>query len=364
MREILDAIKKRPRCCVWELTAQCNMRCRHCGSDLDALRKRGEDLTLDESRNLCEELFSLGCEHVALSGGEPLLSAHWEAIATQLTGQGIFVSLISNGYLLSNRVAQTIKAAGIRLVGLSLDGLETTHNYIRRNDHSFAKVCEAIDHCKASALEVCVITHIHRSNLAELRSLEDLVAGRGADVWQIQLGIPIGQLAKNRELLILPSDLPALADYLVAAQRRHKISIAVADSIGYYSGHERDLRRAPGRGEWDFWCGCSAGCLNLGIEHNGNVLGCLSLQADEFVEGNVRRESLTTIWRKKGNFSYTRDFDAQKLSGACAGCEYGEVCRGGCTAVAFGATGAPHNNPYCLHAVLSERKNVPDFSRP
>lgn len=353
MKEILDHIDLRPKVCVWELTAKCNMHCLHCGSDLDSMRKRGEDLTLEECLRLCNDLSALGCKDVTLSGGEPMLSAHWETVARTLVTMGIRVALMSNGFLLDPDMALRIRQAGIGLVGLSLDGTEPTHNYIRQHDQSFDRLCGAIAHCKNAGLEVCLVTFINRMNVSELPEIEEFVASHGVDVWQLQLGIPLGRLAKPNSLVIRPCDLPAVADFILAARHRRKVTIAVADSIGYYSPHERELRRTGSKGKIWFWCGCTAGCLNVGIEHNGNVLGCLSLQDDRFVEGNLREETLAAIWQRKSSFAYTRDFNVEQLCGCCKGCEFGELCRGGCTAVAFGATGRPHDNPYCLHYVLT-----------
>ncbi len=79
--------------------------------------------------------------------------------------------------------------------------------------------------------------------------------------------------------------------------------------------------------------------------------GCLSLQSEIFVEGNVREQPLEAIWNRRGAFAYTRGFRPPDLHGFCQGCEFGEICRGGCTFMAFGATGSPHNNPFCLYRI-------------
>jgi len=260
---------------------------------------------------------------------------------------------MSNGLLLNRDTALRIRQAGIKNVGLSLDGSAPVHNYIRQQDQSFVKVCEAIAHSKKAGLEVCLVTFLNRMNISELPEIEDLAASQEVDVWQLQLGIPLGRLAKSSTLTIRPSDLPVIADFILAARKRNNVTIAVADSIGYYSHHENGLRQTDPKGELAFWYGCSAGCLSIGIEHNGNVLGCLALQDDQFVEGNLRNEKLMEIWERKSSFSYTRGFKAEHLCGSCKGCEFGDLCRGGCTAIAFGSTGRPHDNPYCLHRVLT-----------
>jgi radical SAM protein with 4Fe4S-binding SPASM domain len=354
MREILDHIRLRPKYCVWEITFRCNMRCLHCASSLNDGRSRGDELSPYEALNLCNDLRALGCEKVILSGGEALLREDWEQIARQLVSLGIYVSLISNGFLIDEAIAKRIKGAGLHRVALSLDGMESTHNYIRGNADSFRRVCQAISFLKKQGVLVNLVTHINTMNLPELWYMEDLITSLGADVWRIQLGSPMGRMGSHPELVVQPEDLPAIADFVVEAKRRKRLAISVGDNIGYFSHHEAELRNTPNRSGLNFWCGCSAGCLNIGIESNGNVKGCLSLQSDRFVEGNIRSEPLRQIWEKKGNFAYTRDFATESLHGHCQNCQYGEICRGGCMFMAFGATGSLHNNPYCLHAVMKK----------
>lgn len=363
MREIIDAIRLRPKHCVWELTPRCNLRCLHCASNLGEGRTRGDVLSREETLRVCRELKGLDCENVVLSGGEALLSDDWEAIAAELGALGINVSLISNGLLIDQAMARRIRNARLRRVALSVDGLEATHNYIRRHPQSFARVWRAFDALKAEGLQVNVVTHINRMNRGELESLQDLMATKGVDVWRLQLGSPVGRMADHPELTITPDQLPDIADFIVAAKQCGHVYISVGDNVGYFSEHETELRRSAEPSPFPFWCGCSAGCLTIGIESNGNVKGCLSLQSDRFIEGNVRDEPLAAIWRKPGNFSYTRGFVPENLHGACAECEFGEICRGGCTFMAFGASGSPHDNPYCLYRVeRAQHANAPSLS--
>ncbi len=352
MKEIIDHIKLRPKYCVWELTFACNLRCRHCASSAGQGSERGEELTLDEALRLGTDLAELGCEDVTLSGGEALLRPDWEEIAHHLHNLGLKVSLITNGLLIDPRMARRIKAAGITRVALSLDGLRETHNYIRRHPHSFERVSRAVQNIAAQGLSLNIVTHINRLNWPEMETLEDLIASWPVNVWRLQLGSPVGRMASHPELVVTPDDLPAIADFVVAAKLRGRVLVSVGDNIGYFSHHEPVLRGTEVRGDLNFWCGCSAGCLNVGIESNGNVKGCLSLQSSRFVEGNIRQEPLRTIWEKPGNFAYTRGFEMTDLHGYCRGCEFGEICRGGCTFMAFGATGSPHDNPYCLYRVM------------
>ena len=67
----------------------------------------------------------------------------------------------------------------------------------------------------------------------------------------------------------------------------------------------RRKRRAAPTGP-RVWKGCVAGLSGVGLTSDGGVLGCLSLvtHGERFLEGNVRRRSLTEIWRDPDSFAY------------------------------------------------------------
>ncbi len=355
MRYILDNIRQRPKICVWEITSRCNMRCLHCASDLQGPRRRGAELTTREAFDLCRQLAELGCEKVALSGGEAILRKDWDQIAECLSRLGVATSLITNGYAFDAMAAKRVQELNMARVGLSLDGLRQTHNLVRQNAASFDRVLRAAKYICEAQTPLNIITHINKRNLDDLTAIEELVLSMNASVWRLQLGSPMGSLERHPELILSPEDLPQIADFVVAAKTRGRLPISVADNIGYFSHHEAQLRATPNRGGFDFFCGCSAGCLTLGIEADGNVKGCLSLQSDDFVEGNIRHTPLAELWQNPDAFPYTRGFEPSHLKGYCEGCAFGEICRGGCTFMAYGATGAAHNNPYCLYG-LQNRK--------
>jgi radical SAM protein with 4Fe4S-binding SPASM domain len=80
------------------------------------------------------------------------------------------------------------------------------------------------------------------------------------------------------------------------------------------------------------WTGCYADCQAIGIQSNGGVKGCLSLQPragepEPFIEGNLRHESLQQIWFGPGRFAYNRA-SSHELAGACRACSQRSLCRG------------------------------------
>ncbi|MFH2009512.1 MAG: radical SAM protein [bacterium] len=355
MIEYLKRLGYYPRNVVWELTLECNLRCRHCGSR--AGKAREDELSAEEAFDVADQLAALGTERVTLSGGEPTLSPYWAELGKRLTSHGVRVNIISNGKTWTEEHANRAKDAGLESAAFSLDGLEETHDKIRKKG-SYAEVIRAFDACAAVGLPTACVTHINKLNLYSLPALRDLLHEHGVSSWQLQLGNPAGNMSDNTDLVIVPQDLLEIVPEVARLRAEKKLpKIFAADNVGYYGEYEKTIRDRGAR--VFFWVGCRAGCQVLGIESNGNIKGCLSLPSAandvyEFNEGNLRERSLTEIWCDDDAFGYNRKFDVEQLSGFCRECRYNDICRGGCSWTAFSNTGSRFENPFCYYRVAVE----------
>ena len=117
------------------LTDKCNLRCRYCMPE-DGVCKKSHDqmLTEDEIVRAVEAAASLGITKVRLTGGEPLVKKNILSICRRVAAvAGIReVCLTTNGLLLP-RLAEELKAAGVKRINLSLDTLQREkYAYITR----------------------------------------------------------------------------------------------------------------------------------------------------------------------------------------------------------------------------------------
>jgi radical SAM protein with 4Fe4S-binding SPASM domain len=85
----------------------------------------------------------------------------------------------------------------------------------------------------------------------------------------------------------------------------------------------------------------------MGIESDGAVKGCPSLQTASYVGGKLRERSLSAIWNEAPELGFTRERTVESLWGYCRSCAFAEVCLGGCSFTAHAVLGRPGNNPYC-----------------
>ena len=345
----LDRVPRAPHTCVWELTRRCNLRCIHCENECGDGSAR--ELSSERIREVARELAGLGCHDVDVTGGEPLLHPRWDEICRDLAGLGLRTALITNGTLLDQERLDRAIDAGVGIIAVSLDGLQATHDGIRRRPgpgpSPWREAVAAIARA-APRIETLVITAVNRRNLAELPALREHLAGLGVRRWQVQLVIPMGRVLEQAEpLVIAAADLEALTAFLVEARADGQPPrIDVSDTIGYFTERELGLRGDANGPR--LWTGCQAGIRAVAITYDGRVRGC-SMLPPEFDAGDLHDESMTTIWNDAERFAYSTGFSAANLAGPCARCRVGPLCRAGCTTMAYWTTGSIYTNPFCLH---------------
>ena len=347
----LDQVARKPHTCIFEITRRCNLRCIHCENHCGEVSRR--ELPTERIRGVARELAQLGCHEVDVTGGEPLLHPDWDDLCRDFAGLGLRTALVTNGTLLDQEHLARALDAGVAAVGISLDGLQATHDRIRLRPGAgpspWSEAVAAIERA-LPRVEIIVITAVNRLNLAELPALRDYLAALGVQRWQIQLVIPMGRaLEAAQPIVIAPADLETLTAFLVEARTNGKTPrIDASDTIGYFTERELGLRGSAGAPS--LWSGCQAGIRAVAITYDGRVRGCSGMPP-EFDAGDLHDESLATIWNDAERFAYSTRFDASKLAGPCGRCRVGPLCRAGCTTMAYWTTGSIYSNPFCLHRV-------------
>ncbi|MFZ0946451.1 MAG: radical SAM protein [Syntrophobacteraceae bacterium] len=333
-----------PEYAVWELTLQCNMKCLHCGSS--AGRSRANELTVEECLHIADDLLRLGCRQITFIGGEVFLYSGWEKVAQRMSDGGAKTNIITNAFLFGDEEVAGIREAKLCNVGISLDGMEKNHDRMRRKG-SFQKVLAAFDRLNQENIPIAAITSLLDFNVDDLDEMYDLLVANRVEIWQIQIVTSMGNMAMRKGYLLAPERVEKITGFIRQKCRMGSIRVYAGDDIGYFDENEVYIRSRPGT--ISVWNGCKAGILVVGIDSVGNVKGCESIYSDRFIEGNLREESLEEIWTKEGNFAYNRNFDVSMLTGACAGCDKGSICRGGCRGSSYFNSGSSFESRYCSY---------------
>lgn len=310
------------------------------------------ELNTDQCLALIEELAALGVRDVGLIGGETYLRKDWLDIIRGIRAAGMDCSLQTGGRnMTADRVSAAVDA-GIQSIGVSIDGLKETHDFLRGVRGSFDRAVELLANLQRHPIQASVNTQINSLSMPELPTLMEELLSLSVNNWQLALTVAMGNAADRPELIVQPYELlelfPVLSSLHAQAKERGMV-LQPSNNIGYFGPYERQLRYV--NDEAVHWTGCSAGDNVLGIEANGNVKGCPGLQAD-YIGGNVQEESLEAIWQRSDNLGIVRDGDRSMLWGYCGECYYAEVCMGGCTWTSHSLLGRPGNNPLCHYRAL------------
>jgi radical SAM protein with 4Fe4S-binding SPASM domain len=261
--------------------------------------------------------------------------------------------MTTGGRGIDETLARAMASAGLARASVSIDGLEPTHDLMRACRGSFASATEAVRRLAASGIVVTANTNLNRLNEQDLERLYDEhLRPLGIRSWQVQLTTPLGRAADRPDLVLQPWDLLAIVPRIAALKERawrDGVLIMPGNNLGYFGPEEATLRSQEA-GAADHWQGCQAGRYVLGIESDGAVKGCPSLQTASYVGGTLKGAHATTlraVWDGAPELAFTRKDRTPALWGYCAECDFGDVCLGGCTFTAHAFFGRPGNNPYC-----------------
>jgi cyclic pyranopterin phosphate synthase len=150
------------------VTDRCNFRCQYCmpksvfGHGYRFMDRK-ELLTFEELERVARVFVTLGVEKIRITGGEPLLRRDLELLVGRLASlDGVQLTLTTNASLLE-RKAETLAAAGLARVNVSLDSLDDAV-FRAMNDVDFpvTQVLRGIDAAAAAGLPVKVNAVIKR----------------------------------------------------------------------------------------------------------------------------------------------------------------------------------------------------------
>jgi len=355
---------------VWNYTGACNLRCKHCYEDAGEGRT-SDELTTEEAKRVIDEFEEAGVVAIAFSGGEPLIRSDIWEVAGYAKQKGFYVSVATNGTLITPEVAQRMKEV-FDYVEISLDGFEETHDEFRGIPGIWRKTCEGIRNCVAAGIDTCVAITATKRNLKEIPALVDFVKGDlGARRVIVFNYVPVGRAKEIVDQDLEPEEREELLKFLYlkmiegngklicysTAPQYSVVSLKFAYGLygsapcvygGVVATHftsEGLLQSLRGRTEKlaEFIGGCGAGRLYCGLEPNGDIVPCVFMPIRI---GNIRRDRIRDVWDKSEILWKLRD--RERLVG-CGECEYKYVC-GGCRARAygyFGDVGGP--DPGCIH---------------
>ncbi len=333
---------------VWNVTARCNLACRHCYAFSETPSVSG-DLSTTEGMTLIDNLRGFGSPVILFSGGEPLVRADLADLAEHAVSKGMRAVISTNGTLITAQVAARLKSVGLSYVGISLDGLKEVHDTFRRQHGAFEAALQGIRNSREAGIKTGLRFTITRHNAKDIPGIFDLIekeniprvcfyhlvySGRGSNLQDEDL-----DHAGTRHIVDLITDRTASLHACGL-----KIEVLTVDNHcdGPYL-YMRMLREKNPRAD---------DVMKLLEMNGGNStgvgIGCVSwdgtVYPDQFWRnhplGNVRERPFSRIWTDVSNplMAGLKD-KAKHVTGRCAKCRFLNICGGNFRARAEAVTG-------------------------
>lgn len=305
----------------FELTNDCNLACKHCGSD--CIKDSTQPILPYETViKVLKEIKLKYNSHkitVILSGGEPLLYPNLFKLGEDIHKLEYPWGMVTNGYGWTEKTIKKAKNSHLSSITISLDGLEEEHNWLRGKKESFERAVNLIKMLNADKFfqVMDVFTVVHKKNLHVLDKVYELLIKLGVTKWRISLIDPIGRAAKNKDLFIGKDNFKILIEKILNYKKEGNIDVNYGCS-GYFGKEFENKVR-------DSYFFCRAGINVSGIMLNGDILACPNIDR-RFAQGNVNKDSFLDIWENK--YQVFRDRSWMKTD-ICKNCKEWKYCKGG-----------------------------------
>ncbi|HEY5637639.1 MAG TPA: radical SAM protein, partial [Burkholderiales bacterium] len=182
---------------IWNLIRRCNLTCMHCYSISTDIDFPGELSTADVF-TVMDDLKKARVPALILSGGEPLLRPDLFEVAARAKAMGFYTALSTNGTLIDTPMADRIAALGFDYVGISLDGLQATHDRFRRKAGAFEASMTGLRLARDRGVKVGVRFTLTADNAVDLPALLDLVEDERIDKFYLSHLNYAGRGDRNR----------------------------------------------------------------------------------------------------------------------------------------------------------------------
>ena len=316
-----DGLRKDPhlRWLFFEITDRCNLNCRHCGSRCTA---HGQSLTVDDISSV---LRSVRDEKpmICLTGGEPMLHPAFFEIAGLAHSMGFSWGMTTNATLIDDAAALKLWQAGMSTVSVSLDGMEDSHDALRRHKGAWRMALRGLQALQNAGFTPQVTTVLHRGNFGDLEQLYELLCQMGITSWRPINVEPIGRACESSDLMLSHEQFAQLIAFIREKRFDRDCKMEVTFGCSHYLGveNERMVR--------DHYFLCGAGILVAGIRSSGEICACLDIaDLPELVQGNIRTDDFMEVWQH-GFQAFRRDRTADCTE--CLGCPERMICGGDST---------------------------------
>jgi MoaA/NifB/PqqE/SkfB family radical SAM enzyme len=281
----------------FQVTNKCPLRCKMCS--IWKLKNRGKELSLEEMKELIDQIAEWGPKYVSFVGGEALVRKEVTIeLVKYAASKGLHTTIVSNAELLDEKTCRRLLEAGLKRLALSLDGATAkTHDRIRGKGN-FKKIIKTAKFIlkirKPNQLKVDFTTVVMSYNFRELIDIYYLAKKIGIDQVFFQSVVPDNTYKNfntNTEFWIKEGEIGEFTEII-----EKLVELKKADENFIFNSIEylRNMLKYFALRE-NFRPGiCLAGYMNMNIDPYGRIGICnLGPNID------VRGKNLPKLWKSE-----------------------------------------------------------------
>jgi radical SAM protein with 4Fe4S-binding SPASM domain len=329
-------------CCI-EITPECNLRCVHCY--VSHCKWEEPVLRYQEWCHIIDQIVDEGCLWLLITGGEPLLHPDFLDIYKYAKKKGMFVSLFTNGTLITPEIADAFTEYQTRGVEITLYGAtKKTYEKVTGVAGSYERCIRGIELLLERKIPLSLKTVAITINKDEVMAMKEYALKLGLKFkWDPNIMPRLDHRMEPVKFRLTPEEIIKLElEFPERLDDWHKFCTT---HWGPFSEEALYL--------------CGAGKQSCFIDPYGKLSLCVSARSQNY---DLRRGSFHDGWHK-----FFPEILNQKASpeNKCQKCELSALC-GRCASWAEMETGDPNgvvewlcNLAHCRVKALGLKKEIP-----
>jgi radical SAM protein with 4Fe4S-binding SPASM domain len=305
------------------LTWRCNIKCQFCYASCTCVAESDEDSNMDElsTKDVKKVLDTIRYDaevpSVSFTGGEPVLRDDLAELVSYASHTlKMRVNLITNGTLITQKAAKTLKKAGLASAQVSIESPDPDiHDRIVGAKQAFQSSFNGLLALKEAGIPVHPHATICQLNQHALQQMAPFAQSLGVDRFSMNMIIPAGR-GMAEDLAIKYSEIEDLVLGVKSSADKAGIRfmwysptpMCLFNPVSHQLGNK----------------GCSACEGLLSVDPFGRVLPCSSWKEPV---GNLLRDGFRAVWFGKKGRALREKRSAHPT---CRDCEHFAVCHGAC----------------------------------
>lgn len=171
----------KPNVCQFELTFKCDFHCLYCYSDCynnPAYTKK--ELSTQQVKSILDKVYNAGCLWLCFTGGDPLKREDFLEIYSYAKQKGFLISIFTNGYSLSKKIAHFLKDRPPFVVELTINAMtKKTFEEISQLPDSYERAFRGLNMLIKRKIPTKIKMMLIKNNLDELSKVRNFARGLG-----------------------------------------------------------------------------------------------------------------------------------------------------------------------------------------